>query len=168
VERLSYLSPKTEKRPSPVHGVGLFARASILRDEVVAVKGGYILTKAEWDVLEPEVGPAAEVHISTELVIAPRTPAEYEGSMMHLNHSCDPNLGVEGQIVFVAFRDIAAGEELVLDYAMMDDHGDTMTCLCRSLRCRGEIAGKDWRRVDLQERYRGYFSAYLARRIEGG
>jgi hypothetical protein len=168
VNNLSHLSSRTEKRESSVHGIGLFARESIRRDEVVAVKGGYILTTEEWTALEPTVGPTAEVYISSDLVIAPRTAAEYEGSMMHLNHACDPNVGVEGQIVFVALRDIVAGEELVLDYAMMDDHDDTMTCSCGSRNCRGLITGKDWRRADLQARYRGYFSAYLERKIARG
>ena len=40
---------------------------------------------------------------------------------MHLNHSCEPNLGLQGQIAFVAMRDIAADEELTFDYAMTDD-----------------------------------------------
>src|SRR4029077_4093578 len=33
--------------------------------------------------------------------------AEREGGMMHLKHCCEPNLGLQGQIVFVAMRDIA-------------------------------------------------------------
>ena len=40
---------------------------------------------------------------------------------MHLNHSYEPNLGVQGQITFVALCDIAADEELTFDYAMTDD-----------------------------------------------
>jgi hypothetical protein len=31
--------------------------------------------------------------------IGPTTPDEREGGMMHLNHSCEPNLGLQGQIV---------------------------------------------------------------------
>ncbi len=108
VNDLTYLAPTSEKRQSPLHGAGLFAGQDIRRDELVAVKGGYILTTAQWAELEPVVGLAAEVPVSTDLVIAPRSAAEYPGSMMHLNHACDPNVGVEGQIVFVAFRDIAA------------------------------------------------------------
>lgn len=36
--------------------------------------------------------------------------------MLYTNHSCDPNIGLQGQIVFVAMRDIAAGEELTHDW----------------------------------------------------
>jgi hypothetical protein len=165
VDNLTYLSPKTEKRMSSVHGIGLFARDSIARDEPVAVKGGYITTTEQWEALEPAVGPAAEVHVAAGLVIAPRSADEYEGSMMHLNHACNPNVGVEGQIVFVALRDIAAGEELVLDYAMMDDHDETMECRCETSGCRGTVTGKDWQLPELQRRYRGNFSSFLERRI---
>ena len=119
----------------------------------------------QWAALEPSVGLAAEVHIAAGLVIAPKTAEEYEGSMMQLNHACDPNVGVEGQIVFVALRDIAAGEELVLDYAMMDDHDETMACHCGASSCRGTVTGKDWQLPELQRRYRGYFSSFLERRI---
>jgi hypothetical protein len=168
VNDLTYLAPATEKRESPVHGIGLFARQDIRRDELVAVKGGHILTTAQWAELEPVVGLAAEVQVSTDLVIAPRSAAEYPGSMMHLNHACDPNVGVEGQIVFVAFRDIVAGEELTLDYAMIDDHDEVMTCQCRSQGCRRTITGKDWQLAGLQQCYRGYFSSYLERKIARG
>jgi hypothetical protein len=123
----------------------LFACDSIFADEPVAVKGGYIMTKSQWTALEPVVELAAEVQIADGLVIAPRSAAEYAGCMMHLNHSCEPNVGIEGQIVFVALRDIAAGEELVLDYAMMDDHDEAMACHCGAPSCRNTVTGKDWR-----------------------
>ena len=45
---LSYRSPKTEVRPSAIHGKGLFAREPIAADEIVAVKGGYVLDAARW------------------------------------------------------------------------------------------------------------------------
>ena len=48
--------------------------------------------------------------------------------MMFLNHSCEPNVGVQGQIVFVAMRDVAAGEELTLDYGTIDHDAEPMAC----------------------------------------
>jgi SET domain-containing protein len=41
--------------------------------------------------------------------------------MMHLNHSCEPNLGLQGQIVFGDLRDINHNEEITVDYAMTDE-----------------------------------------------
>jgi len=37
---------------------------------------------------------------------------------MFLNHSCEPNVGILGQIIFVAMRNIDSGEELTIDYAL--------------------------------------------------
>ena len=68
---------------------------------------------------------------------------------MHLNHSCEPNLRLQGQIVFVAFRDIAAGEELTVDYAMTDDEPYEMECHCGSQTCRKLITGADWQKPEL-------------------
>jgi hypothetical protein len=90
---------------------------------------------------------------------------EYEDVMLFLNHSCEPNIGFGGNVVLVAMRDIAAGEELTTDYALFDDHDEAMDCTCGRATCRGRIHGRDWRRLDLQERYRGYFAWYLERRL---
>ena len=81
--------------------------------------------------------------------------------MMYLNHSCEPNVGIKGQIVFVAMRAIRRGEELTIDYAMFDSDSTPMRCNCRTPSCRTLITDRDWRRPDLQRRYAGYFSWYL-------
>ena len=67
---LTYRSPKTEVQASPIHGKGLFAKEAISSGEVVAVKGGHILTKQEWTTFERSLG-AADIQISEELFIAP-------------------------------------------------------------------------------------------------
>jgi hypothetical protein len=45
IANMSFLSPKTEVRPSAIHGRGLFAREAIRRHEVVAIKGGHIFDR---------------------------------------------------------------------------------------------------------------------------
>jgi len=60
---LSHRSPRTEVRESPIHGSGLFAREPIAAGEIVAVKGGHVLTGEQWRQLEPELG-SAEVQIA--------------------------------------------------------------------------------------------------------
>lgn len=162
---LTYRSPKTEVKDSPIQGRGLFAKAPIARGEIVAVKGGYVLERREWRALEKELGPA-DIHITEELVIAPVRRDEREGSMLYTNHSCDPNIAIQGQIVFVAMRDIAAGEELTHDWATTDDGEYQMTCHCGSPRCRGTITGKDWTKKELQAKYKGWFCWFLQRKID--
>ena len=160
--RLSYLSPKTEVRESKIHGRGLFAIADIAKNETVAVKGGHIVDRKT---LREEVtrllGPV-EIQIDKDLFIAPVTVVD-----VYSNHSCNPNLGIRGEITFVAMRDIHAGEELAHDWAMTDDDDYSVDCKCCAPNCRKILTGKDWQRADLQKRYTGYFSAHLADKIAG-
>lgn len=162
---MSFRSPKTQVRESAIHGRGLFAINDISKGEVVAVKGGHIITREVLEQLRPVLG-AAEIQIGDGLFISPVTEAERDGSMIFSNHSCEPNIGVSGQIVFVGMRNVRAGEELTHDWAMTDDDNESITCACGSANCRGRVTGKDWQRPELQRRYAGYFSSYLARKIQ--
>ncbi len=161
---LTYRSPKVVVRESPIHGKGLFARESLRKGEIVVIKGGYIFDRTTRDELEKSLGPA-EVPVADGFFIGPRGQTERDGSMIFSNHSCDPNIGVQGQIVFVAMRDIRTGEELTHDWATTDDEDYEMECRCGASACRGTITGKDWRRKDLQSRYSGYISWYLLEKI---
>ena len=161
---LSYISPKAAPRQSNIHGTGLFALAPLAKDEIVCIKGGYVFNR---QVLESMPGwfRAAEIQIAEDLFIGPLSEDEREGDMIFSNHSCEPNLGVQGQVVFVAMRDVVAGEELTHDWATTDDDDYEMECRCGAVNCRKVITGRDWRRKDLQEKYSGYISWYLAEKI---
>src|SRR6266699_2036571 len=161
---LSYRSLKTQVRESRIHGHGLFATTDIAKNEIVAVKGGHIISREELREITPRFGPV-EIQIDDDLFIAPVTEEERELSMLYSNHSCAPNLGVRGEITFVAMRDIRAGEELTHDWAMTDDDDYSLKCNCGVPDCRKILTGKDWQRPDLRRRYAGYFSAYLACKI---
>ena len=161
----TWISPKAAKGvPSGIAGRGLVATEAISRDEVIAVKAGHVLTTQELHAL-PERLQNSDVQIADGLHLAALTDEEYEPVMLFLNHSCEPNVGFAGNVVLVAMRDIAAGEELTTDYALFDDYEGGMDCSCGRPGCRGRIHGKDWQRPELQERYRGYFSWYLERKV---
>jgi SET domain-containing protein len=167
VSNLSYISPKATVRESAIHGRGLFAVAPFARGEIVCVKGGYIFAREKLKELQPQLG-AAEIQIGEDLFIGPIAEAEREGSMIYSNHSCEPNIGVAGQIVFVALRDIEAGEELTHDWATTDDDDYEMECRCGAETCRRVITGQDWRRKELQEKYGEHISSYLREKIGRG
>jgi hypothetical protein len=163
--QMSYRSPKTAVRESKIHGYGLFAVADIAKDEIVAIKGGRIIDrKTLREKITSALGPV-EIQIDDDLFIAPLAEEERELSMLYLNHSCDPNVGMRGEITFVAMRDIFEGEELTHDWAMTDDDHYSVECNCDAANCRKILTGKEWQRADLQKRYAGYFSPYLARKI---
>jgi hypothetical protein len=165
MSNLSFISPKAAVKESPIHGKGLLAVEPIAGGEIVCVKGGYVFTRRTLRSM-PDWYRAAEIQIAEDLFIGPLAEGEREGAMIFSNHSCEPNIGVRGQVVFVAMRDIEAGEELTHDWATTDDDDYRVECNCGSPRCRKILTGKDWRRRDLQEKYRGYISWYLAEKIE--
>jgi uncharacterized protein len=161
----SYISPKAVKgAPSGIEGRGLVAVAPIGKDEMVAVKGGHVVDTATLHGLPARLQNSS-IQIADELHLAALEDAEYEPVMLFLNHSCEPNVGFAGNVVLVAMRDIAQGEELTTDYALFDDYEGEMPCRCGTPSCRRVVHGRDWRRPELQRRYAGYFSWYLQRRF---
>src|SRR5437899_8748212 len=100
------------------------------------IKGGHIVSR---DFLQCEVTPKlgpVEIQIGDDLFIAPVTQEEREGAMLYSNHSCDANLGLCGNIVFVALRDIRARKELTHDWCMTDDDSYLIECSCGCANCR--------------------------------
>jgi uncharacterized protein len=164
---LSYISPKAAVKNSPIQGRGLFAVEPIAKGEIVAIKGGHIFNRQTLNRIQEILGPA-EIQIGEDLFIGPLTEEEREGSMIFSNHSCDPNIGVLGQIVFVAMRDIQSGEELTHDWATTDYDTYEMECNCGSINCRRLITGQDWRKKEIQEKYGQYISWYLLEKIRQG
>lgn len=160
----SYLSPRLELRSCPDKGgYGLFACESLRKDEVLAVWGGFVVPGERLGDYS-EYTRTHGLQVEEDLFLLPLSeddPSDY------FNHSCDPNAGLLGQITLVCIRPIEAGEEICFDYAMSDSNAyDEFACGCGSLLCRGQVSAEDWRREDLQERYKGYFSPYLQRRID--
>jgi uncharacterized protein len=161
----SYITPKAHKgAASAIDGRGLAAVAPIAADEVVAIKGGHIITTATLQSL-PERLRNSEIQIADGFHLAALEEAEYEPVMLFLNHCCVPNVGFAGNTVLVAMRDIDPGEELTTDYALFDDHDEAMECHCGMPSCRGTISGRDWQRPELQRKYGRYFSSYLLPRL---
>jgi uncharacterized protein len=160
----SYLSPKLEERDCPEKGGhGVFARESIQSGELITVWSGIAVTEeklSEW----PEEKATHGIQVEEKVYLIPLgqdDPADM------FNHSCDPNAGLCGQITLLAMRDIASGEEVCFDYAMSDSSDyDEFECHCGKPNCRKKITGNDWKLPDLQRRYKGFFSPYLARRIK--
>jgi hypothetical protein len=159
-----FLSPKLEVRAEPEKGgFGVYAMEAVAAGEIVSVWGGYIVNAEQLDALPHDVQQHS-VQIEEGLYLATIGGAE---SADFINHSCDPNLGLRGQITLVALRDIEVGEEVCFDYAMTDcTPYDEFECHCGSAICRGTVRGDDWKLPELWARYASYFSPYLQRRID--
>jgi len=159
----SYLSSKLEGRPKANgNGNGIYSLEPIRKGELAAVFGGVVY---EWDAFIhlPDIERSLCLQVEDRHFLVPRPIGEGD----YVNHSCNPNAGLSGQIGLVAMRDIKVGEEVCFDYAMCDTMPyDEFDCACGNANCRGRVSGNDWQRPELQKRYAGFFSPHVQRRID--
>ncbi len=162
-ESTCFLSRRLEGRQIEDRGGrGVFAREPIAAGEVVAVWGGEVVT-GDWLRRNGPEWTRVSLQIEDDLFLV----AQREGPADWVNHSCEPNAGMRGQIVLVAMRDIETGEEICYDYSMTDASDyDVLDCRCGTPSCRGRISGRDWRKPELAHKYRGYFSPYIQQLID--
>ncbi|MDT0268402.1 SET domain-containing protein-lysine N-methyltransferase [Streptomyces sp. DSM 44915] len=154
-----WLHPDAEVRPSPIAGRGLFARAPLAADTVVERLGGRLIDGATLAGLTRH--DSLSVGEDLHLLLAPDHPVRFG------NHSCDPTLWHRDALTVVARRDIAAGEELTLDYATLTAVDDwALDCRCGADRCRGRATGLDWRRPELRAAYGRHWTPPLLARID--
>jgi SET domain-containing protein len=142
--------------------MGIFAVEPIPAGTTVAGFGGHVVDRSELDDLDDEVRIHA-LQIDDDLFIASVLPFD---DADYVNHSCEPNCGIVGSVLMVTMRAVSVGEELCFDYAMTDsDDYDEFDCLCGTRSCRGVVSGADWKEPELRDRYRGWYSTYIERRI---
>jgi hypothetical protein len=161
----SWVDPRVEVRLSPTHGKGMFAITPIKSGEIVLIWGGTLMTEEDIHAGKAKKGSIAAIdegHYLVSLKDGEDDPADF------MNHSCDSNIWMEDEVTLVARRNIEAGEELTADYAMWEANEEWVgpwECRCGSTLCRKTYTAKDWRRKELQERYRNHFSPFINERI---
>ena len=163
----SYRSPKTEVKESDLNGKGLFAKEYIKKGELIFIKAGHIVDYGEAKKLELKLGEYC-LQITDKFFLCPTTEEEVKNTAIFINHSCEPNVGPDGQISFVALRDIKVGEELFHDYAMTTDRPYELKCNCKCSNCRRIISGNDWKIKKLQDKYGENFSQFILKKIKRG
>jgi len=157
-----FLAEGLEIQEHSAAGRGVFATRRIAAGSLLSVWGGWIITTAELNRLR-KIEQTYAVQVEEDLYLL--TPRSRVAGADFINHSCDPNAGLEGSISLVALRDIEAGE-VCYDYAMADSNPHLgFDCTCGSPLCRHKVTGDDWRNLRLQQAYEGRFSPYLQRRV---
>lgn len=145
-------------------GRGIFATRRLEVGELVAMWGGIVMTLDELAALAPRERDYA-VQIEEGLILT--TPMAEAATADFINHSCEPNLGLDGPISLRVIREILPGDELSFDYAMTDSTPLLeIDCSCGAALCRGRVTSEDWRIPRLREIYDGHFTPYLQRRID--
>ena len=159
----NWLTPKAQMRVTPGKGSGSFAISKISKGEIVASFGGNVIDQNGLTNYSPD-RVARSLQLNNDQYLLSGDVPE-AGDM--INHSCEPNCGMAGTSSVQALSDIEIGEELTFDYAMSDSSQyDEFTCTCGKDKCRAKITGMDWRKKDLQAKYRDYFSDYIENLIK--
>jgi len=164
----TWVDPRIEFRRSRISDNGMFAREPIKKGEPVCIVGGIVMTDEEFAAFQAAHRNYNSIQIDDHLHLVedPEVTRNLEGSM---NHSCDSSAWMGDDATLVARRDIEPGEVVTIDYALFTTQSNWMLdtrCRCGSPDCRRIITGDDWRREDVQERYRNHFSPFINRRIE--
>lgn len=156
-------------RESPIAGRGLFFTEDLAAGTVVMRLGGRLVSSAELDsLMAATIADPAAPYVDTITVVEDAHLVLPPMTLVHFgNHSCDPTLWHVGPYELATRREVRRGEEATIDYGTQSGAGGLMmACRCGSTECRGEITSDDWRRPDLQDRYRGHWVPALQQRIE--
>lgn len=163
---MKYANDKMELKDAGSKGLGVFAREQIQKGEIFHIPDGVERNASEIEKLNPqdfdfvfEIGDGMWL-----------SPADFNSPspQWFMNHSCDPNtVSLSNNYECMAARDIAPGEEITIDYATFDDDSDyVLECRCGSFNCRGTIYGNDWKKSELQKKYRGHFQKNIQEKID--
>lgn len=128
------------------HGKGVFAVEPILNGTIITeVKGEHLTFE---DTTKAVADESFCVQISMKDYVLPNPP------FYLINHSCNPNSGLNHKLELVALRDIQTNEEIVWDYSttMLERHW-VMKCSCGSETCRGSVTDFDTLPAGLQKKY---------------
>jgi SET domain-containing protein len=161
--------PATAIRRSAISGDGLFSTGDIAKNELVVRLGGRLVTTSQLETLIVDARAQPDrPYVDTITVFEDTHLILPAGTIIHFaNHSCDPNLWHVGPYGIQARRNIAAGDELTIDYGTNSGApGFEMTCTCGTTSCRTRITSTDWAIPELQVRYHGHWVPALGQRIE--
>lgn len=131
----TWLDPRIELRASPLGGCGLFAQELIRAGEPALVWGGASYTD--------EAGAHEAEHMGKAIMQWDEgvysVETDDDDVAFKINHGCDPNVWMRDAFTLAARRDIAAGEEVLADYALWETseaYVGSWECRCGSALCR--------------------------------
>lgn len=124
-------------KASSIHGRGCFATKPFKKRHKIAEYAGEKISNAE---------ARRRSHRKMLRICEVNNRWSLDGSRggngtHYINHSCFPNafmMVLYDHILFIALRDIEAGEEITIDYETTL-HSDDKRCICGAPSCRGTI-----------------------------
>jgi SET domain-containing protein len=138
----TWLTPKIEVRSSPIQGKGLFAKEPIATGEQLTRNGEEdytIMTDEEFKAFTQTASSYDAMALGNGMHRVSKVARDQDLSN-YGNHSCDPTAEMTTSGL-QAKRDIEAGEEITLDYALHSSTDWSMVCTCGAPNCRKVVRG---------------------------
>lgn len=185
-ESQDYLHPSLYVGESKISGLGLFASEPIEAETLLYYehelgKQDKFLNFNELDSLSDEskeIFLKNAYQIDDDLWLGYTNVNDIVNSndlSLYWNHSCSPNTYFQGNNKIYSLRDIAKGEEVTYDYCTSDSYPFPaeyfrflpyyISCECGSPICRKVLFPDDWKKPELQRKYKGKFLPYLEKKI---
>ena len=156
---------KVYLKQSNISGTGLFAGENIDKGEIILIFGGNLSFRQNR--YTGKFLRSTCIGITEELILG-ETEFSKKDLSDYINHSCNPNAGLEDSITLVAIKDIRINEEILCDYAIWEDEEEWLMkdyCQCGAQNCRHTISGKDWKKIKSTDFIFNFCSPFIQRRI---
>lgn len=164
--QLSWNDPRIYIRRIGKHNMGLFTLEAIDKGEVLLIFAGKVVDLNELRLLSPRER-ALSLQVHENLWQVPLLSGHIREPGDYINHCCDANGGMEDSTTLVAVRRIEAGEQVTMDYGVVntgaigEDLSDNFHCSCGSENCRGFVSSMDWKDLKVVRRYWPYFPHFM-------
>lgn len=136
--RPAYQKYAVDVNPSRIDGQGAFAAEAIPYRRKIGEIRGESISVAEARIRATRTERIMIVELSAKKAI---DFSKSSDPMRYTNHSCKPNARLcirQGRVEFYAVREIAAGEEITVDYGETHHEG-RLRCQCGAPGCRGAL-----------------------------
>lgn len=116
------------------HGRGVFASRNIKKEEKIFVMDGETISRKNFD----KVTSLGRNILVDPLQIGDNKFINMTEPYVLVNHSCNPNAGIEKNRILIAVKYIKKNEEITYDYSTVWFEG--FRCRCGNTNCRGYIS----------------------------
>jgi SET domain-containing protein len=168
-KNLSWMSSNIIVKETQGGEHGVFAKKAIQKDTLLMIFGGHIMTRNQEKEL-PEKIRDAGIQIDKDFVIGANCEDEITGTDF-VNHSCNPNAYIRGQVSLYTLKDIESGEEITFDYGTVlfgskKNPTYKIKCYCHSKDCRKVITDHDWKIPQFQKKNKNRLPFYITDAIK--
>lgn len=140
---------------SKIQGFGIMSGEDVKKGEIIRYIKGDIQFKVNKNKKDALAHPNW-IGIADNQWIDPEKPYKF------LNHSCNPSAGIKGKVSLIAIKDIREGEEITIDYSIIEgDPRWEMTCNCGNLNCRKIIRSIEFLPNETFKKYLPFIPKYF-------